>query len=836
MDKEEFRTKLEEINHLVERKDYKGAMNVVDSIDWRRVKNVRTLCTVGEIYSANKRYEDSRDIFLLAYHRSSIGKSILGRLIDVSLKMKNFEEAMEYYDEFCSVAPTDHTSLILKYKILKAQDAPIEDQIKVLEEYKEKEFVEKWSFELAQLYYKAGDQKKCEDLCNEMILWFSDGSYVMKALNLKQRMGVMTSEEKNRYEDELTPKLHTKEELEESKNEEALEETSEKVEKEETVEEVPAETSEDIQENQIESIAIDKQDLNGSETLQEKISKGIRDIFGVKKSDNMDDEDYEMESDEEEDALSEDDLENIPDLEPEEEAIQKEPEQKETAEETPETKEEPKKSKLDFSKTMRMPELKIPRSMRRKNDKEIEEQLEESLKEEGFLEAETPEEEAAEVPEVKEESAVEIPDLEFNLEDTILAAASAQGIEIPEELPTQEEPVNAPKEETDDLDDITEEDLERAEQEFMNGPAGKEEVPDLDMDFEDILTEEEASEKAPESKADVKKANLSEDEDFLDDLQGFEDEFEDDFENAEDSEEEEASVPEEKPEVKEEVEELSEEEQLERFIESLNKQNQKDPVEIVAREHELTEEESKLFSYFVKVPGMKDQILDTLCDVQMEAANHTSSTGNVIIMGGNESGKTRLISGLIPAICKELNIPASKVAYVFAEQINGKDLTKVVRKLAGGFFVIERANQLEPETAAKLNHIMELDTAGMIVILEDDKIGMRKLIARYPKLAQKFTSIINIPVFTNDELAHFAKIYALENGYRIDNMGMLALYDRIGSSQQADQPMNIGSVKEIVDMAIAKSQGGIRKFRKNSSKRVDRDGYRILMERDFSGK
>ena len=195
LDKEEFRVKLEEINHLVEQKDYKGAMNVVDSIDWRRVKNVRTLCVVGEIYAANKRYEDSKEIFLLAYHRASIGKNILYRLVEVSLKLGQVSEAVEFYQEYREVAPNDNTQYILKYKILKEKKAPLAEQIKVLEDYKEKEFTEKWSYELAKLYYQDGDKEKCLELCNEIILWFNEGNYVMKAMDLKQRMGALTGED-----------------------------------------------------------------------------------------------------------------------------------------------------------------------------------------------------------------------------------------------------------------------------------------------------------------------------------------------------------------------------------------------------------------------------------------------------------------------------------------------------------------------------------------------------------------------------------------------------------------------------------------------------------------
>ena len=207
LDKEEFRIKMEEINRLVDEKDYKGAMEVVDSIDWRRVKNVRNLCVVGEIYAANKRYEDSKEIFLLAYHRAPIGKNILYRLIEVSLKMKDIEEANEFYEEYLEVAPNDSTQYILKYKIAKVSQAPLDEQIRILEDYKEREFTERWSYELARLYYQNGDKEKCLALCNEMILWFSEGRYVMKALDLKNRMGQLTGEEKEKYESQFIPQL-----------------------------------------------------------------------------------------------------------------------------------------------------------------------------------------------------------------------------------------------------------------------------------------------------------------------------------------------------------------------------------------------------------------------------------------------------------------------------------------------------------------------------------------------------------------------------------------------------------------------------------------------------
>ena len=817
LDKEEFRIKLEEINRLVEKKNYKDAMEVVDSIDWRRVKNVRTLCVVGEIYAANKRYEDSKEIFLLAYHRAPIGKNILYRLIEVSLKMKDIAEAEEFYEEFLEVAPNDNTRYILKYKICKEKQVSLDEQIRILEEYKEKEFTERWSYELAKLYYQNGDTQKCLSLCDEMVLWFSDGKYVMKALDLKNRMGMLTGEEDGPV---------------------------------------------------IESVAIDERDVNSAESLQEKISKGIRDIFsGNKKKETEEDfmkEEQEAPEEVQEELIkdiSSDETDvNVPELEPEdamihppknpgqsvfsnmeemieqvtEEEIKSGPEEPTAGENTeilesedtleaaePAENVEAEKEDKAAENTekqpveMKMPELEIPESMKNMN-------------------LDNPEEiEIPKAPDICLPGAenASSDDFEFNLEDTILAAASAQGIEIPKgpipaKKPAEEVQETVPE---DDEEYMSEEDLQSAEDEFMNGPAGKAAEPEQDETESDENDQEE-----PET--DEFDSLMEDDEDFGEE-DGYEDEddllkgmdFLNDIDNAETMEIPVREVKKSKP-AKKAKKPVSEEEEMEQLIDSM--QPKKNAEDIIPREKVLTEDEEKLFTYFAKVPGLKEQILDTLYDVQMGAADKTSRTGNVIVMGGRETGKTRLISSLIPAICKELNLDASKVAYVFADQINGKNIAEIVSKMAGGFLVIENANQLTKETVNQLNKAMEFRTDGLIVIIEDEKIGMRKLIARFPKFTSKFTSMINIPVFTNDELVNFAKVYTRENGYTIDQMGMLALYNLISTSQKEDQPMNVGAVKEIIDNAIAKSKGGLRKL--IGKKKVNPDGYMVLFEKDFS--
>ena len=870
LDKEEFRIKLEEINRLVEQKNYKDAMEVVDSIDWRRVKNVHTLCVVGEIYAANKRYDDSREIFLLAYHRAPIGRNILYRLIEVSLKMKDIDEAMEYYDEFLEVAPNDSTQYVLKYKIRKAEQAPLEEQIRILEDYKEKEFTERWSYELAKLYYQNGDTKKCLDLCDEMVLWFSDGKYVMKALDLKSRMGMLTGSEKEKYDRQFIPKLKTVEESEELKAESPSEENTES-----------AAVSEDDA-PVIESVDIDERDVNGAESLQEKISKGIRDIFTGKKkeADNdltKEEEETPAEAVQEEmikDISSEAEPTNVPELEPEdaiipppktpgtsvfstieekienvtEQEIQKEeqgnPEEAaedelpdvvienvEEEEEVPAVEEETAEAEeipAVEEETVEVEEIptveevsepeEIEETVQEKETKLPELEIPEAMKNVGMenpLHTEIPKAPNICLPGAEDD---DTQDFEFNLEDMILEAATAQGIEIPKEPIVEEKtPVQEVTEEESE-DYMTEEDLRSAEEEFLNGPV-KKEKPE-----EEIYDDLDSYEMEDDSYEDFGEEDGYEDEDItdLEDEDFFTDQYEETIKPSRSSVKKSESRKARKAELEEE-----DMEQLLYTVEPKRKER-----DIIPREKKMTSEEEKLFTYFAKVPGLREQIVDALYDAQICASDKTSRTGNIIVMGGRETGKTRLISGLIPAICKQLNLEASKVAYVFADQINGKNIADIVRKMSGGFLVIENANQLTKETVNQLNKAMEFRTDGLIVIIEDEKIGMRKLIARFPKFTSKFTSMINIPVFTNDELVNFAKIYTRENGYTIDQMAMLSLYNLISTNQKEDQPMNIGAVKDIIDGAISKSRGGLRKL--ISKKKVNQDGYLVLYEKDFN--
>ena len=892
VDREEFQIKLDEINSLVSRKEYKAALEIVNSIDWRRVKNVRTLCMVGEIYAVNKKYSESREIFLLAYHRSQVGKTILYRLVEVSLKMKDFKEAQEYYEEFVRIAPKDNIRYILQYKIAAAKNVPLEKQIQILEKHKEKEMTERWSYELAKLYYKADNYQKCIEACDDLVIWFRDGKYVIRALELKMKLTELTPSQQEIYEENLRPPVQEKEKTAENTTqekkeavvrdekpqkieisvqkdkpkkrklkkaeapaEEAIPKTEEAIdweailkkgesEKEQVVAEEAApektetpdwEAKSETEENSNEEEA----SIGDERNFQKKITAGIRDIF--KRHFKPAEEDIYKPEEELKvmytagkinysDVIPERVLpDDVPALEPEiirEEPIVESVAQPKKVEEVPELepevmKEEPvaePEAEIIEEEPIEEPETEIV------EEEPIEEPETEIIEEEPVEEPETEiiEEEPAEEPEdiekpVEETQVIpEIPKLNipkvnvnetakvedlpiqdklsFNLEDTILAAAAKQGIPVPEKSSEEVEP-----EPEDEAEELMEQPVEVYVEETI-----EEELP------EEETVEETIEEKLPEEEI-------------------VEETIEEELPEEETEEETIQAQPELEPEP-----EFSEEEALLRFIDEHSSGANAKNRELIPREAVLDDEEQKLFKYFSSIPGMEKQLVDVLMDTQMAAADFTSSTGNVIIMGNCESGKTTLSELLVKAICRELKIPAAKIAKVTAQQLNGKDIGKIVAQLSGGFLLIQDMNQMDAETVEALNQAMETPTEGLTVIIEDEKIGMRKFIARNPKLIEKFTSRIAIPVFTNDELVNFAKIYTNEAGYKIDEMGILALYSLISDNQKEDEPMTVGGVKRFVDDAISKAESGTRKLQRNLSKsRLDRDGFVILYEKDF---
>lgn len=755
LDKAEYQSKLEQLTSLANKEDYKGALEIVESVDWRRVKSIRTLSMVADVYEANKMYPEANDILLLAYDRSSIGKGILYRLVEVSVKMQDFESAEEYYEEFVSAAPHDTSRYLLRYKILRGQQAPLDEQIKVLEAYKEAEFTERWNYELALLYSKNGQIRQCVDTCDELELWFSEGKYVTKALELKMKYEPLTPSQKSKYENggaassekEVGNLLNRMDQAGAAITQDAGAQemaAARETEAGKEAEPAPSYTAPTF--------------LGNTVDLHNELIKSIRNVFpDVKKTAQAEQEASEPEENREEDY-------DVRELEPENmdvevapqpdadktiltrpETVKKEtPKAEAVKEEEPETAEKPAETSSadDLDLDALFQETAASLSDEIAHDSVLE-KAEEELEED---DTEQPENLSAEDSEEEESPIRRLEDLEKTMEipEPVIVQPEDLDMEIPQE-PSQEAAKDATK----------------------------------------VMTVENTADRTIEMPSDVRK---------------------------------EETVPMSIEEV------LREETPEERRMRILND----------TQPEKLNDEQKALFTYFAKVPGMDQQILDAMHGVYHYAGDRTSRHGNIAIMGGYGTGKTRLSEGLVRAICVDLKIPATKMARLDAAELNRKDPAQVVAKLAGGFLLIERAGLMYPETIEKLSKAMDFRTDSLILIIEDEKTSMRGMFHNYPEFAKKFETVISIPVFTNDELVTFARTYARENGYKMDEMGVLALYTQIGDNQKEGEPMTITNVKDMVDKAIAHAEKGTRKLgRKVSRKHRDSDDRVILYEKDF---
>ena len=788
MDKKEYRARLDEINSLVEKQDYREALNVVETIEWRRVRSARTLCMVSEIYEVNKRYDDSLRLLLLAYQRAPSGKLILYRLVELSVKMTDYESAVKYYNQFMKLSPNDNNRYILKYKIYKGRKNPIEDQIKILEKYKASEYTERWAYELARLYARAGMYYKCIAECDEMVLWFSDGKYVKKALELKMKYTELTDAEKEKYKELYgEPKA---------------------VRIARTAASVSAATQ-----------AAAKM-LNQTAQTMAKPEDAVNSVKA--------------------EAFQ------LPKPEPVKKA-ESETESEAKAEAKPELAEQPKVMKMpEFIKTSEvkpdfepLPEIQMPEEIK----KEIEEELEKKKAVEAKLQEET--------AKIAEEEPVKEFDLEAALGVAVAEMAQAEKteaveneaeakaeMEVPEgatiQLPLEE--IKAARQnavETDatvDLSNVVEEAMAEAV------VTAEEETAEKVVEAETEASEEKVAEAETEEPQEEKAPESVETEEPQEEQEPESAETEQEPVEVEEARESEPAqwVVEETVESEEENAESEAVQEIEAVTEVEPESVEPEP-EKVLRHHLTDEEHRRLFTYFAPIPGMKEQVKEALDIAQKSACEKTSKAGNMIVTGRSGSGKTRFSESLIKALCKERQMEGAKVAYLTAEVLNKKDPAFIVDKLSGGFLAIGRASAMTAQTVENLSKAMEFKTNRLTVILEDSKAGIYTLKQDYPEFMEKFDSRIVIPVFTNDELVSFAKTYAKEKGYKVDDIAVLAVYSLIGDNQYEDDPVCVGQVREMMDSAIAKaSRLGRRPGKKVAKRHLDVTGRIMLYEKDFN--
>lgn len=808
MDKYEYRVKTEQMLEYMEQKAYGKAMEIADTIDWRKVKNASMLCSVSEIYEQNEKYEKSRDVLFIAYDRTPGSRKIIYRLGILALKLGEPSEAMDCYEEFVSVAPKDPNQYILRYKILKAQNAPITQQIEVLEEFKKAEYIEKWAYELAKLYDEAGMITECLEECDDLILWFSEGKYVYRAMELKMKYKPLTPLQQEKYDQKPGGPMTPSQKFVQKLRENQLDTSTATI--------PTGEVKEAIKEPQLQKQVTGQMKIEEILASWEEKQKEVMEVIEQKRQ--------EAEADKE-----------IVELKSEPEAA------------TPED---------------------VRRLMEELEGKKEDEALEEAS-------ASEPMEEEAE-PEVIEEPIEEQTFAEEDFEECF-------DDEIDEELEEFEE-LDIPEWDEQEMEAMTEdpvEVIEESEEEVIEEPESIfEEMSEEDA--AQVLSEEsEVHEETELYEEEEISKDLSEGQEEMDPEDDDEDSFDpNDFEEVEDGydirdfEEEIAAFERERKESEEDDDDfdlLNETIPLSRIEvakAAATGKTGKIPVDEIANalgatgtfgqgttgftvqakydleaqsevglRAGLTEEQKKLFSYFVPVRGMSEQLVDVLeQDKQCTNRQGTSKTGNLLIIGRKGSGKTVLAVDVVKAIQKQRKLKQGKVAIITGDSLNKKKIKEIVSKLYGGALIIEKAGRMNEKTVQRLNKAMERDTGELLIVLEEQRKPLDRLLSSNKEFRRKFTSRLEVPIFINDELVTFGQTYAKENGFKIDEVGILALYSRIDMLQREDHVVTVAEVKEIMDEAIEHVQKtNVKKIVKRVLGKGRDDADRVILsEKDFN--
>ena len=899
MDKYEYRAKTEQMLAYAEQKSYQKAMSIADTIDWRKVKNTAMLSTVSEIYENAGELGKARDTLFIAYDKAPSSRKVVYRLGIISLKLGHFDEAADCYEEFVKLAPKDPNQYILRYKILKAQKAPIKEQIEALEDFKHSEYVEKWAYELARLYAEAGMTSECLDECDDLILWFSEGTYVYQAMELKMKYKPLTPLQQEKYDhrnDGIGRKDSSKRKPSFRKSKERPEPNpriADKVRKDVHVTDsidlpdlpepmARTHASEPEAESQPKTRIRSTSDISttiSGASLSDALKAGVAVASGAVAPESASDDSQMTGKMKIEEILANWEAtqrENAKILEKSQEEAEKEKALREKKKEEEEEVLGATKPILsdDIRKLMEQlengeePEITDEDAEDFVDDEEDEatESPEDSSKEASDTDEEEPEEndfeEIVDSEEDDESDAVYDEEAEYEDEDESEydddEDEDDSEYDDDEEYEDEDDSEYDDDEEYEDEDESEYDDDEEYEDEDDSEYDDEEEYEDEDEDdyqIDDELDEDhkEDFDFEKESALDIDDHDSDEDDGDFADLDSFEDEEEldssDDYLDLEFDEkpapepEKETSKSAQTPDIDEvlEIEEPSEDEITERmgkFDTGFVVQGRYDlsATSEIGLKLGLTEEQKQLFSYFVPIRGVSEQLVEIL-DNDKRCRNRygTSRTGNILILGRKGSGKTVLAVDIVKAIQKQRRLKQGKVAIVTGDSLNKKDIGSIIDKLNGGALIIEKASKMNDRTIRELNDMMDEQTGELLFLLEDQKKPLERMFASHREFKRKFTSRLELPVFINDELVTFGQTYAKENGYRIDEMGILALYSRIDMMQREDHAVTVAEVKEIMDEAISHSQKANVKHlvKRVFGRSTDNSDHIILKEEDF---
>ena len=837
MDKYEYRLKAEQIEKLVKKKDYQTAVKISDTIDWRRVKNLNMLYIVADLYEAVERYEDCMEILNIAYDRAPVGRMLLYKMTEIATRTHNFEEAIKLYREFVKAAPHDQSRYILKYQIYRERGSSLDDQIKTLKEYKTHEYQEKWAYELASLYDQAGMQEDCVRECDELILWFSEGEYVTKAMELKMKYEPLTPVQQDKYDH----RYQTGASVNVGEDDYEEREVSVNTDKFSTINlqaELAANLDEMLQKDEGD---IDVPDL-GLGATEELTIPEVEEIGPEPVEESLESEPVEK-------AIEPEEL-TVPDIPAIEEIIEPEPvEESMEPEELMMEELEPEELKMEEL----MPEEIEPEPVIEEQEPEPEpEPVVEDIEPEPVVEDIEPEPVAEEiepepvVEEIEPEPVVEeiepepvVEEINPEPEEPQLIKQITGRIEIDkilQEWDNKKSETAAVLKAKEPEEEARKEKVRQETAELVKLISGTSD--DIPEDVQQIL--KDLDEEQKQVNAVVTEDDLPKDIDALDDL-----------DEAEDLTIQELSVPEDivyaakpdhemvesEPKTKpanSNKEKITSETGSMNMIQELEKSLAREVADMTIKEGHLTREQAKIFAYFTAVRGVGEQ-LASLFKGQAGASKVNSACGNVVVTGESGNGKTTLAIDIVKALQKLQRVESSRLAKISGKKLNSRDIYETLGKLKGGALIIEKAGGLSDASMMALSLAMEGDTGGLLIILEDQKAEIQRLFHKNSNLASKFEYKVDIPVFTNDELIAFARSYARELGFSYDEFAVLALYDRIGNGQTNDHRVSVAEVKDMVDAAIEHSEkGGVRKlFAKITGKNVDEEGYRLLHEQDF---